>query len=69
MLHDVAPDDDEEFIVKQKMTRYFGEILYSGEVCKIVNDKYYIIYENDDKDEMDHDELHYAVSLYKSEIA
>jgi hypothetical protein len=60
--------DDEEFIVGQKMTRYFGYVLYSGEVYKIVNDKYHIVYEDDDKDVMDHDQLYYAVSLYNSEV-
>ena len=56
--------------MKQKMTRYFGDILYSGEMYrhKIVNDKYHIVYEHGDKEEMDHEELHYVVSLCKAEI-
>ena len=47
------------------MTRYFGDVLYSGEVYKIVNDNYHIVYEDDDKDVMDHDQLK---SLYNSEV-
>ena len=31
---------DEVFTVGQKMTRYFGDILYTGEVNEIVSDKY-----------------------------
>ena len=65
---DESGGEGEKFVVGQKMTRYFGDVLYSGEVYKIVNDTHHIVYEDDDKEEMDHDQLHYAVSLYKAEI-
>ena len=48
---------------------YFDNILHSGEVCKIVNDKHHIVYEDGDKEEMDHDQLCCDASSHESEIA
>ena len=57
--------------VGTKMARFFGEgkkkKLFIGQVTKVVGKNYHVLYEDGDEEDLDKDELQYAVELYEHE--
>ena len=57
-------DIEFELTIGMKISRYFGDDLYNGEVRETDGDGHKVVYEDGDTETMDSEQIQYAHELY-----